>query len=334
MFERRPFVGPAALATAALALLAACSGQSHFTGATRMLPALSDSQSTPVLTGHLYVANASQVQRFAISGGEPRSSPDLTYAGVSAPIALDASNDLYATRGLRIYVYPPGSTTPARSLHIARTTLGGVRSLAIDRQRHLYVNLIFRGIGPVVDTKAVLVYAANASGNAKPINEIIYDRCSRSFSCILDDNDEGGMAIDESGELLVASTINQNAVRTYASPATQSLLLRTLMGNGVLDPNGVAVDTSDELFVNNPNGTSSFVAVFPATASGSAFPLREISVFGAKSFGRGIATAAGRLFVTDPLANAVYEVPSLTGGQQTPTDKLSVISPVDVKLGR
>jgi hypothetical protein len=110
-----------------------------------------------------------------------------------------------------------------------------------------------------------------------------------------------------------------------------------LTGPGIVSPGGLAVDASDELYVDNAGqGTNSFIAAYPATANGSPKPDRKIKVSGAQSFGNAIAVAASRLIIPDNYANAVYAVRATRKGVQTPIWTLSLpsgFSPQDVKLG-
>jgi hypothetical protein len=146
-----------------------------------------------------------------------------------------------------------------------------------------------------------------------------------------------GLAVDAPGELLASSNAviftSQDAVYAYASPTTGPRRIRTLTGSGISNPQGLAVDALNELYVENSGGTSSFVAAYPATANGNPRPDREITIVGQRSFGTGIATSAGVMFVPDPAANAVYELSATAGGNQTPISTLSVPSPEDAKLG-
>jgi hypothetical protein len=111
-----------------------------------------------------------------------------------------------------------------------------------------------------------------------------------------------------------------------------------LTGSGIVFASGLALDSSDEMYVDNPtdspyNLASSFIAAYPASASGSPPPDREITVQGAQ-FGFGIAVSPlNLLYVPDPVNNAVYELHSQRNGLQKPISVLSVSSPYDVKLG-
>jgi hypothetical protein len=307
---------------------------------------------TQTLAGHLYLADAAGVQRFKIWNGVPSSNADRTYVGVHAPIAVDAAGTLYATTGTSdtsISVFPFGAFTAARTLTVPR-----IRSLAVDGQGRAYVGWVritggcpFRPDCFTASTETVSVYAAGASGNASPLKVFaVNDQCAtQNYDYHVPPPCPGfvgtnGAAIDAYGDLLLSSPAYQYpgyptipaAIYTYGSPASNPKLVRTLLPDGIL-LGGVAIDASDDLYVDINDGSGPIVAVFPLTATGSASPTRKISIAGALSFGKGIATAAGRLFVPDTTRNFVYEVYSMNGALQTPISKLSVASPVDAKLG-
>lgn len=341
---------------ALFALLCACSGGFSPPSANPISPSqqqLSEEVATTasILSGHLYVADAAGVQRFPIVNGVPRTTPDLTYTGVTAPIALDSFNHLYATNGLTVNVYQPGSIRLVRTVHVVSpgsagidiniAILTGIRSLAVDAVGHLYVALGVRyciagsvGCSGPVFAKAAFSYAANAGGTPKPrffvIVQCLGAGSTTCFSKTL--ADYGGFAVAANGDLLAASTLFGTRIYTIASPFLQPSTIRILSESALLHPNGLAIDTSGELYVDNPNGSSSFVSAYPVTASGTPAPNRKILIAGATGFGRGITTGASRLFVPDASGFA-YEVSSLIGGTQKPIFRFAVKSPSDVKLG-
>jgi|GEM_PF-6938481 len=296
-----------------------------------------------LLSGHLYVADAAGVQRFAIINGKPSGLP-ITYTGVTAPIALDSKNHLYATSGLTVFVYGATSTRPIRSVHVVDTTvtiLSHIGAVAVDQFGHLYLTIGVRYCRPasagcpIGFAKAVYVYAANATGNAIPLRHYLIDGCPTDIGCfIVTSHDQGGLVLDKAGELLVASVERLPVIYAFSSPETRAINVRSLTGSGVVNPGGLAVDALDELYVdNNPSGSAPFIAAYPATASGRLTPGREIFVRGAKSFGSGMATSASLMFIPDPLANVVYEVNPAKSGLQSPIATLSVKAPTDVKIG-
>jgi hypothetical protein len=311
-------------------------------------------------SGHLYVADAAGVQRFDINNGIPASTADLTYSGVYAPIALDSLHYLYAASGTGIKIYLPGSTQLSRAIPIAALVCTGgglgslsgyiksenqVFSLALDKNRYLFAGVYsksftFRtasagGFWIVVGSIAIRVFAP---GSSTPIDSIVestfsYTTENTPFCKLPSHTAFDGLATDSSDELFVSNEGATPVIDVETGIETTSpKQVRSIAGTGVTNPNGLAVDASGNLYVDNEKSTSSFVAVYPVTANGDPVPLRTISIKGALSFGSGIDVVSGRLFVTDPSGNAVYEVPATASGIQTPTI-LHVTQPTDVKFG-
>jgi hypothetical protein len=310
------------------------------------------------LNGHLYVAasgtysSAGLVERFRIAHGVPEPKPDRTYPGVGAPIAVDSAGYLYATLngsfgslcagypGAFVVVYPPHSNKSVRMLTVSCTSPVGngaaVTSLFADSHGYLYVGVA--GFNGQALSWYVNVYSPGASGYEPSVQQIDYGSCnSVGGGC------EGmaGLAGDLQGNLHVSvSSGNPHpktpSVLSFASPTTDPTQIADLTGSGIVAPLGLAIDTSNELYVDNSDGTSSFVSAYRAKANGNLAPDREISVVGEQWFGIGIATGAGRLIIPDSNANVVYAVHARKNGVQSPIWTLSLspgFSPLDVKLG-
>jgi len=285
----------------------------------------------PTLGGHLYVgggpggSGGGYVERFPIVAGAPRSPADVTFPSVTWPIALDGLNNLYATArsGTSVEVFPPGSTTPSRSLsiivrHAFSFTLF---SLAVGGRGYLYASYGATLKDGATET-GVLVYGPAAQGNTPPLRRIVTSGGEIG----------GGMALDMTGDILV-STLTPAAVLTYSSPTGAPKLIRTLAGlPGIGGPLGLAIDSSSELYVDNSLTSGSNVAVFPVNST-NPHPDRQLFVPGAVRFGFGIATSVGELFVPDAGRNMVYELPAGANGMTQPTATLPVSLPEDVKIG-
>ncbi len=307
---------------------------------------------------HLYVADSNGVERFPISNGVPKSPPDLTYLGVGAPIAVGPSGDLYATSypqtyPARIAVFRKDSTRRTRTLNVSikgcnkpfKCGQGPVSALLVDSQGHLFVGYQSTYCqrvqsGGVVCTTSfvVFIYAPNARGHATRHKTIVVQNCG-GFDAGCGGQD-AGLALDSQGDLLVSLFHQEHGFyyRYVYAYTLQGTKVRTLTGSGVVFPNGLATDASDELYVDNPVSSYNqygvaFVAAYPATANGSPPPDREIMVKNAQ-FGTGIAVSAlNLLYVPDPTNNVVYELHSDRNGSQKPISTLSVSAPEDVKLG-
>jgi hypothetical protein len=322
---------------------------------------IADRPGSAKVPGHLYVAGAagSNVERFSISDGKPTLPPDLTYSGVGAPIVITSTGHaLYATSASTITEFRNGSTKPVLTLNVSPPCNsncygGAISSLLVDPEGHLFVGYEYsekfchKYYGCLTTIYFVTyVYAAGASGNAQPSVSISAGSCNQTkiSQCA---GAVSGLSLDAEGELLTSfweSTwfrkvwTTSSAVYAYSSPTSYPKLVRTLTGSGVGFASGLAVDRSDEMYVDNPtdppvNTSNSFIAAYPASANGSPPPDREISVPGAQ-FGFGIAVSPLHLlYVPDPVNNVVYELRSSRDGQQKPISVLQVSRPEDVKLG-
>jgi hypothetical protein len=299
--------------------------------------------------GHLYVASSfetepsSTVQRFRIVGGVPESKPDRVYSSVGAPIAVDSHGYLYATGNLMtgcgaiggagVFVYGPRSRSPIRTLCIAgcgNPPCAGISSLFVDGQGYLYSGIGVRFVR-YGGSWQVNVYSPGSSGETPPVQTIDSGSCNtKGCQYTLT-----GLAVDAHDNLHVSNNGSPESVLSFASPTTNPTQIADLTGSGIVNPSGLAVDSSNEMYVDNPNGTNSFISAYRAKANGNPPPDREISVTGEQTFGSGIATAAGLLLIPDPMANVVYAVRARKNGPQRPIWALALpsgFSPEDVKL--
>ena len=291
----------------------------------------------PEVSGHLYVAltvsNTPTVQRYPIAQGVPEQPHDLVYSGVTWPITVDSSGNLYATHsGSTVNIYQYGSATPSRVLDLRSQTLTSStqRRFFVGPRGDLYVGYD-ASAGSVIQT-GVLVYGPGASGAAPPVERIVTGQSNDSNGAGF----VGGVILDKSGNLILTENFAPltSYVYTYALPATKPRLLRTLSGPGIVTPAGLAIDSLGELYVVN-NEPQTFIAAYPTTASGNPAPDRKITVAGYPAFGYGIATAGGVMFVANLRSNSVDEIYAGIGGQQTPISALdAAYNPLDVKLGK
>jgi hypothetical protein len=291
------------------------------------------------VTGHLYVAYGIQqssetnVLRFPIVRGIPKPSPDLTYPGVGYPIAVDTSGDLYASAGnfsQTIDVFGYGSVAPARTLtlELPQAALLVAVSLYVSPRNYLFVGYSASFNGSLPPESGVLVYPPGARGKRRPLQRIVITAQPSEYGVV------GGLTMDARGDLLAAESSIGSAVYTFALPVKSPKLIRTLSGPDLPGPNGLVIDASGELYVNNSQ-EQSYIAAYPATASGTPPPDREISFSGGGEYGMGLTTSAGILFVPNWSGDDVVEIYSAIGGVQMPISTLSGIpNPMDVKLGR
>jgi len=269
--------------------------------------------------GNMYVsnnniANTSSDLKYDASitvypaGSNGNAPPVATIAGdstgLSYPwgIALDSSRNLYAVGyvngvGYGVNVYPAGSNgnvSPSASIAGTDTGLNGPSGIALDSGGSLYVA---NSYGGPTGGGSVTVYPAGSSGDAVPTTTI-----TSSFSGI---DGASGIAVDSAGNIYVA---NQSggprglgivtiypAVSYGAGPP-----IATIAGDntGLLNPFGVAVDSSGSIFVLN-NGNA--ITVYPAGSSGDVTPKATFNIDGSgKNSPTGMAVDAhGDVYVAN-----------------------------------
>lgn len=312
----------------------------------------------------LYVADGNGIERFALSNGIPKPPADLTIAGVGAPIATGPPHgSVFATSGTTIYEYARGSNKVGTTLKV---TAGyyychyswscpslGVGALLVDSLGYLYVAYgydykTYHKYGNITIFEwDAQIYAPGASGNAMPVSDFEIGNCLSRFDEYCAGSAFSGLALDANGDLRSSywndmkchSCSPVRAIEDEKDPTSSPQYLGGLKGSGIAFPNGLAVDTNDELYVDNPSNTDlnsgkPFIAAYPAAATGYRSPDRVLKVKGAQSFGAGIAVSStGLLYIPDTTANAVYVVRSSGNGLHRPLATLSAPKPTDAKLG-
>jgi hypothetical protein len=208
-------------------------------------------------SGNLYVLRFQKVTVYV--SGTQHIMHNIKVMGYS--LALDASNNLYVgTRNNTVNVYPPGSTTPSRTISDGIVTPA---ALAFDTAGNLYVANTFGGseyCGKILGG-TVTVYAP---GNGSPL----YTISPSQGICT-----PFRLALDSSGNLYVANgppgAEEPSSVTVYVSGS--NTLMRTIT-QGVNGPQAVTLDHSDNLYVANSTGED--VTVY---APGSTSVLQTIS---------------------------------------------------------
>jgi hypothetical protein len=123
------------------------------------------------VTGHLYVGTGQfETHRFPLVDGIPAKRPDLKIPNSGNLVTVRPDGTFVSQIGNlpRVGFFALGHTKPDRTLSIRSPKAGcGVRlaSIAVDSKGDLYVARTFPSCAP----DGVAVYAANASGNDKPI---------------------------------------------------------------------------------------------------------------------------------------------------------------------
>jgi tripartite motif-containing protein 71 len=229
-----------------------------------------------------------------------------------------------------VFVYPrlamlPGQTnypnvTPLATIYGSNTGLSYPEGIALDSSNDIYV----------ADNNAnsVFVYSAGSTGNVAPIATI-----STSMTTGLEWPQ--GIALDSSGKIYVADAGDTEAsppipASVFVYPAgsnANTAPTATISGlnTGLIQPEGIALDSSRNIYVADWGGPSVFV--YSAGSSGNVFPIATISGSGTDlDSPEGIALDhSGNIYVADDGDNScdgtesVYVYPAGSTGNVTPS---------------
>jgi hypothetical protein len=275
----------------------------------------------------LYIAAAqSNIFRHTLVGGVPASQPNYAYGSIYPTfLAVAPNGDVFAgtvtgSSFNGITRFKLDSNLPKSSLAIS---LPGYQlatsALGIDPQDYLYVSYVNRGSSGYAH--GVLVYPPKAHGSQAPIQNIGLP--SKTGDVIY------GLAFDSMGELFVSNFL-ASQILVYSHPTTQPVLARIITSSAIVDPEGIAIDKQDELYVlSHGQGT---IAAFHDTVGSKAKPDRTMSLTGGFPYG-GIAVDAKSLFVPT-IQGAVCQLNKAGVGQQSNLSVLNYSFSSDVKLGR
>lgn len=277
------------------------------------------------ITVHAYNANGNAApsrQFYATSGG------GTTPLG----LCIDANDHVWVAYNNGIVnefaANASGAVAPLRTINTGPAGTGGTRGIAIDSHGQIYVSSH--------DAAKIVVYAADATGNATPIHVI------------------AGLATKLSGGMGIAITPTDDLIATRIDPGSgQPGVLRFTYGadgntapvgsiiwggfSSSEGPNGVALDQSGNIYVTDR--TASKVSVWPASAltsaSDSDTPSRVIvgaSTGLAYPIGIAVQTSTGTFAVAniDDLDMSITVFGSLTGtssGGSQSTPSQSTTSP-------
>jgi hypothetical protein len=187
--------------------------------------------------------------------------PTSTISGLDNPegIAFDSSGDMYVATELAINVYPPGSTSPMRTITGPYESPYGI---FVDAKNNLYVAL----------SNEVAVYAPGASGAATPTQEFDTptDMTDGLNSCL-------SVAADSSGDIFCAN-FNTSTIVEYTAGASGTTAVPIVTGTDptlatIDEPFGIFIDSNNILYVANyGNSTVAYapttdLATFAATAT-------------------------------------------------------------------
>ncbi len=247
-----------------------------------------------------------------------------TSLGVPQGIALDSSRNIYvaAGNGREVFVYSAGSNgnaSPIATINGTETDLVNPVGIALDSSDQIYV----------VDsgTKSVFVYPPLGS-NTGSLNEAPAATISGTNTGLFLPQ---GIALDTGRNIYVADGGN-SSVTVYSPVGSSTGLLNeapsasisTTMTTGLIYPEGIALDSSSNIYVADSGAADVFV--YPAGSNGDTATLATIS--GSNTGLRdpqGIALDSsaniyvvdllGSLFVYSPLGSStglLNEVPTAT----------------------
>jgi serine/threonine protein kinase, bacterial len=231
-----------------------------------------------------------------------------------------------ATTGQKIYVTEAGSVNgDALILEFPTTAKGNVApavtivepepqdgynkatAVSIASSGEIYV-----ANGGVGGNSDILVYAADASGNATPLQTISGAATSLDGPI--------GLTVNKSG-VSFAANIYDGTVTSYAKGDDGNVAPKTTIAGsktGLVYPNSVVLDGSGHIYVADQGAGAVFV--FAPNANGNVAPIRTIA--GSKTgliAPSGLAhDAAGHLYVIDHTANRISVFASSVNGNVAP----------------
>ena len=200
-----------------------------------------------------------------------------TLKGVLTDVAVDNVGSVYVVRdgdddpksscGGTVSVFAPGAdgnATPASVITGPHTGFACAAAIAVDSSGLVYVGN--------ASGSPLLVFAADATGDAQPIRRI----GGRN-----DIGDVSGIAIDASGAIYATDVGDTSAVVVYGPTAQEGdPPERVITGplTGLQNPEGVAVDSTGRILVaqSGTQDTLGRISIFSADATGNVPPLETL----------------------------------------------------------
>ena len=242
-----------------------------------------DNSHNVYVTSHNYFGANPRITVYS-AGAYGKVKPGKTIEGsltgliLPSGVALDSSSNIYVSNGTygdcpsgcgSVTVYAAGANgnvPPIQAITGPYTGLYSPAAIAVDADQNIYVmNGDCTGI--------ITVYAAGASGNVAPIQTIAGSYTGVSGSC------SNGIAVDANKDIYVTSS--SGSVFVFAAGSNGNVPpTRTITGpnTGLLYPYGIALDTSDNMYVTESyaeKGGQS-ILVFASGANGNAPPIQAI----------------------------------------------------------
>ncbi len=270
-------------------------------------------------TGNTYVANGNAVTVYP-PGSNGNVAPSATIGSntvLSNPggIALDFYANIYiSNRNNTVTVYPAGSNAnaaPSSTVGGAKTGLNFPTGIALDASGNIYVANDGSENG---GADAITVYPAGSNGNVVPSATIDGSKTGLDFPA--------GIALDSSGNIYVANDGSEDGgtdtVTVYPAGSNGNVApSATVSGSntGLDDPQGIALDTSGNIYVTNDgssSGVADTVTLYPAGSTRNVAPSATVS---GSNTGldnpQGIALdASGNIYVANGGSDAPTDYPS------------------------
>ncbi len=237
-----------------------------------------------------------------------------------------ANTRLHRTSSIAVFpTTAQGNAAPVQLIEGESTGLIDATGVAVDAAYNIYVSNISNGSGSL---SSVLIFPAGSTGNVAPTQSIAGSNTQLTFA--------NALALDASGNIYVANEGISGAassINVYAAGASGNVApLRTITGpdTGVVDPDGIAVDSTGRVYCTNEFASS--VTVYAAGASGDAVPIATIRGRLAKlNLPQGpTVDAAGKLYVADYRESTLTVYAAGATGNVKPIQRL-VGSDTDLK---
>ena len=213
--------------------------------------------------------------------------PSTTLGGYATNLAVGATGKVYVNQDAycevqdcagMVSVFAPGAngdSAPVQVIQGPHTGLNYSSSIAVDAAGLIYVGNAEGG--------PILVFAADATGDAQPIRRI-----GRAKEI----GDATSLAVDASGTIYVADVTTTKGVLVYGPSAADGAPPdRVIAGplTGLAAPSGIAVDSAGRVLVSEEHGLQDpgTVSIFASGASGNVAPETVLS----NVAGMGIAIA-------------------------------------------
>lgn len=222
-------------------------------------------------SGDIYVGENDDIPRSVIAGfaagANGNSAPAFTFTPTPTlkveGLVVDSSGNVYVSSwiGSLVDVFAPrpsGSAAPSRVISGPNTLLRGPDGMALNSGK-LYVADYLNN--------AICVFSANARGNVAPTTRIA------GASTLL--NHPGEVALDSTGRIIVANTGTggHGFVLVFGRGAGGNVAPVAMISGantGLLDPTGVAVDSTGAIWVSD--GTANAIYRFASDANGNVAP--------------------------------------------------------------